>query len=131
MPCRICNDFKGNREKLEMGEAVGLGTRNHTRVGLRWVEITASAESCFICDILTRGIRGSLQQHNIKEWDIRSFSILFYYEDFVGDVADTNKEFRFQLVDGSHFDIELFAEEGETMHQSRWYVADPLQGRTV
>ena len=115
MPCQICNDFKGSRKKQEMGKAVGLGTRNHQRVGRHWDEMTTSAESCFICDMLTRGIRGSLQQHNIKELDIKSFSIFFYYENCVGDVADTNKEFRFQLADGSYFDMELFAEEGEMM----------------
>jgi len=112
MPYQICSDFKGSREKLERGKGV-VGTRNHIRVELHWDEITASAESCFVCRILTRGIRGSLQQHEIRGSDIKSFSIFFYYEDWVGDEADTNKEFRFQLADVSYFDIELFATEGE------------------
>ncbi|KAK3298369.1 heterokaryon incompatibility protein-domain-containing protein [Chaetomium fimeti] len=109
MPCQICNDFKGSREKLEPGKGIDLGTRNHVKIGLHWDEITASAESCFICEVLTRGIRGTLQQHGIKESDITSFSIYFYYEDAVGYTSETNKEFHFQLANGSEFDIELFA----------------------
>ncbi|KAK3903550.1 hypothetical protein C8A05DRAFT_14484, partial [Staphylotrichum tortipilum] len=112
MPCHICNDFKGSRGILGKGKAVGLGTRTHRKVGLRWNEITASAESCFTCDILTRGIRGSLQQRSINESDIRSFTILFYYVDEpLEEESDTNKELRFHLADGSRFDMELFITE--------------------
>jgi hypothetical protein len=128
MQCQISNDFKGSRKKLETGKVVGLRTQNHQRVGFHWDEITTSAESCFICDMLTRGIRGSLQQHNIKELDVRSLSTLFYYENCVGDVADTNKEFRFRLADGSHFDLSSLQKKVRWCIQSYSYVVDPFAG---
>ncbi|KAK0657597.1 heterokaryon incompatibility protein-domain-containing protein [Cercophora newfieldiana] len=112
MPCPICNDFKGGREKRERGKSVGLGTRNHKKTGLHWDQFANSA-TCFICDVLARGIRGCLQQHNIDESDVSSLDLFFYYEECVGDVADTNKELRIHLRDGRRFDIELFATEGD------------------
>lgn len=115
MPCPICNDFKGSRENLEYGKAasLGLGTRNHKRLGLRWDELTTSALSCVTCDILVRGIRGCLEQHAIQESDIHIFSLFFYYPEYLGEEADTNKEFRLVLKDGSKFDIEMFCTEGK------------------
>ncbi|KAK3896900.1 heterokaryon incompatibility protein-domain-containing protein [Staphylotrichum tortipilum] len=131
MPCQICNDFKGSGGILEKGKTVGLGTGTHRKVGLRWNEITASAESCFTCDILTRGIRGSLQQHSIQESDIQSVTILFYYGGESGDEADTNKELRFHLADGSRFDMELFIteEEPDSVFPSGWGTF-PISQRT-
>jgi hypothetical protein len=113
MPCPICNGFKGSREKRESGKSVGLGTRNHKRTGLRWGELAVSATTCFVCEVLARGIRGCLQQHDIEHSDVSSLDLFFYYEGYVGDVADTNKEFRLLLKDGRQFDIALFAAEGE------------------
>ncbi|KAK3903715.1 hypothetical protein C8A05DRAFT_32529 [Staphylotrichum tortipilum] len=54
-------------------------------------------------EIYRRGGRGNTTS--------RSFTILFYYgyDGEVGEEADTNKELRFHLADGSRFDIELFA----------------------
>ncbi|KAH6838459.1 heterokaryon incompatibility protein-domain-containing protein [Chaetomium sp. MPI-CAGE-AT-0009] len=132
MPCQICNDFKGTREKLELGESIDLDlpNRNHVKVGLHWDEITASAKSCFICEILTRGIRGTLQQHGIKESDITSFSIYFYYEVAEGYTSDTNKEFHFQLANGSQFDIELFTLDGDDAPIPSGWESFPVSERT-
>ncbi|KAK5651028.1 hypothetical protein OQA88_1800 [Cercophora sp. LCS_1] len=114
MTCSVCNNFKGIHKKEEIGAPTRhKGNRNHIKIGLSWDVIIVSAKSCPICELLTIGIRGCWQQHNVKESDVQSFSLFFYYEGWHGDVADTNKEFRFQLADGRYFDIELFATEDQ------------------
>jgi hypothetical protein len=77
-----------------------------------WDEFIASARSCFFCDVLIRGARGCFRHHKLEESRVLHCSVNFYYQGWIGEVADIDKELRFLMKDGQRFEVQLFATEG-------------------
>lgn len=115
MSCTICFDFQGIDDLKERDKNNPRETkRNHENLEFAWSEFVGSAKSCYICDILIRGVRGCFGQHNIEERQILHCSILFYYQDWIGANVDGNKEIHFRLRDGRLFEVQLFVTEGSS-----------------
>ncbi|KAF6842763.1 het domain-containing protein [Colletotrichum musicola] len=107
MPCPTCNDF--------VGTPWNRTHRNHIKSGLAWVDLVTSAQTCYPCDVLLRGIRGCFSQHKVDELQVSSLSIDFLYRYRLDrdEEEDIDKEIRFWLADGTKFEISIFWAYGE------------------
>ncbi|OAL01605.1 HET-domain-containing protein [Phaeosphaeriaceae sp. SRC1lsM3a] len=114
MSCTTCNRFQG---KWPIGKRAER--QYHTRHDVRdfiapqvaWSDFVGSAKSCYVCQILLKGCRGVLEQHEILESNVLCLDVRFFYPAHTEDVdtADSGKHLILQLADGKPFEIELFA----------------------
>jgi hypothetical protein len=117
MPCPVCHDFEGT-PLIKPGSSRRTN-RHHIKTDLAWNELTASAQSCYICDLLLRGVRGCLRRHNLDESHIVYCSIIFYYQSTPDVPGDIDKEIHLRMADGRKFEISAFVpEEGRAVYSS-------------
>ncbi|KAI1115589.1 heterokaryon incompatibility protein-domain-containing protein [Nemania sp. NC0429] len=79
MPCSLCNSFQGS-----------------------------SAETCYCCRILLKGVNGCLQQRERNFTQVIQLSFLFLYCAWEGEIKDCDKTIGCTFADGTNIDIEFF-----------------------
>lgn len=113
MVCSICNDLRGHGD---IWDKAMKGNRIHKVSGLLWDKFQSSAASCRSCKVLLIGCQGCFAQHNVHESNIIHCEIEFFYmlpADFEDEEpTDVNKHIRFNMKDGSRFEVEIFSLEG-------------------
>ncbi|CAG8961512.1 hypothetical protein HYFRA_00013863 [Hymenoscyphus fraxineus] len=121
MKCTLCNQFQGtykivtyeeNKKRVRAGLTKN---RNHIVPKFTWEELQTSAKSCYCCKIIQTGCLGCFNQHGIKESEVVTASLRFFYPTCIELVeeSDSSKTIIFQLKDGKRFEVEIFATENE------------------
>lgn len=114
MLCNICNQFQGGlpiEKKPETQEGRRDGDRNFLVPQLPWPDLTESAKSCYVCQIILRGCHKVFKQNKIDEANVRLVDIRFFYPTNIedADTGDSDKHLILHLSDGTRFEIEIVA----------------------
>ncbi|CAG8978527.1 hypothetical protein HYALB_00010071 [Hymenoscyphus albidus] len=121
MKCTLCNQFQGTYKIVTYEDSkkrvrAGLTeNRNHVVPKFTWEGLQTSAKSCYCCKIIQTGCLGCFNQHQIKESEVVTASLRFFYPTCIELVeeSDSSKTVIFQLKDGKRFEVEIFATENE------------------
>ncbi|KAI0138141.1 HET-domain-containing protein [Hypoxylon sp. NC0597] len=109
--CPLCNSFKGVGPVLTEDEArrlSSLPTRSFKHKDILWPNFRLSAETCYCCNILLRGVTGCLQQRQHEPDQVVQVNFSFLYAPREGYVTENDKTVTCEFNDGSRVEIGLF-----------------------
>ncbi|KAK8098834.1 uncharacterized protein PG998_012075 [Apiospora kogelbergensis] len=123
--CLLCNNLQGKgplpteEEYSEFDIAV---TRHVKRSDMVWSTFVQSAEACYCCEILRRGIAGCLSRQNLSPDSVKSISFEFFYPAREGTDEDSNKTITCKLVDA---DDAGATTKGQVLHIEFFTLDEP------
>ncbi|KAK7973872.1 hypothetical protein PG989_015720 [Apiospora arundinis] len=138
--CLICNEFRGKGPlptDEEYRESNPIMTRHVKRNDIGWGSFVQSAETCYCCEVLRKGVVGCLSQHGLKAENVKSIDLEFFYQAREGTDEDSNKNIICKMMDdagadsGQDFQVEFFTlDEPDCPCPDAWeYV--PVAARTT
>ncbi|KAI1456240.1 HET-domain-containing protein [Annulohypoxylon moriforme] len=117
MICSLCNLLQGKGPLLIEAEARKLPLlpdRNFKLEDISWLNFSQSADVCYCCDILFKGVTGCLQQHDIQPHHIEGLNFRFLYNSWIDATSSScEKLITCVLKDGSKFAVEFFTLEDD------------------
>ncbi|KAI1385210.1 HET-domain-containing protein [Hypoxylon trugodes] len=116
MPCLLCNYLQGVGPLLTEDDArqlPKLPSRDFKHDNIPWPKFLHSAEKCYCCAILQKGIVKCLQQRQLRPEQVVRINFRFLYPGWIDSDRGDDKDIICELDDGTEFVVEYFTLEGE------------------
>ncbi|KAI1733598.1 heterokaryon incompatibility protein-domain-containing protein [Xylaria scruposa] len=124
MPCLLCNSLQGLGRRLtneEYFQSSNLPTRNFEHKDIPSTYFVSSAETCYCCCILLKGVNGYLQQCEHDFNLVAQVSFLFLYSGWDGEIKNCDKVIKCTFMDETEIFIEFFTlEDGNRPCPDAW-----------
>jgi hypothetical protein len=86
--------------------------RDFKHDNIPWPDFVQSAQTCYCCNILLRGVRGCLEQRELDPDQVELLDFSFLYTFVEGEVKDCDKDITCSMVNRDKFVIEFFTLTG-------------------
>ncbi|KAI0143096.1 HET-domain-containing protein [Xylariaceae sp. FL1272] len=102
--CSTCNSFKLGQQGY--GDQTPEASLDFINKHIPWPTFVQSAQGCYCCDILLRGICGCLRQQDLDGDQVESIGFKFRHFDKKRECC--HRDFKCRMTDGTRVYIEMF-----------------------